>query len=57
MIFPAFTATSSPTSSISVIGPTGNPNSTSALSMMSIATPWSRSSPASLMYGESILLA
>ena len=39
MIAPDFPATSSPTSSSSVIGPTGKPNSTSAPSMASIAAP------------------
>jgi hypothetical protein len=49
MMLPDLPATSMPTSSTSVIGPTGKPNATSARSTASIAAPSSSIFPASLM--------
>ena len=56
MIAPDLPAMSRPTSSSSVIGPTGNPKSSIARSIASIATPSSSMRPASLMYGARIRL-
>ena len=51
---PTFPPTSIPTSSSSVIGPTGNPKSTSASSIESIDAPSSSKRPASFMYADSV---
>ena len=51
MIGPTWAATSMPTSSSRVIGPAGQPQLVSALSMVSIAAPSIRMKLASFMYG------